>query len=263
MTPDEFRLMIPEYLSGHLTVEQQAGFEAEMRANADLHIEVEELRSIWHGLGLLMHEQPSGALRARFYRKLNESTAGSNSGRRAYWTGWMMRPAFQIAAAAVIFVGGLVFGEVVHTGRSSSQVAQLQSEVQRMRQLVALSLLSRQSASARLEGVSWGSRMERPDSEVSSALLSALNHDPNVNVRLSAVDALEELASDVQVRKALIDSIGEQKSPLVQIALIDALVQIRDRDAGGEIGRITHDATYDKNVRQRAAWAVQQLGLTY
>jgi HEAT repeat protein len=94
---------------------------------------------------------------------------------------------------------------------------------------------------------------------VSTALLTALNHDANVNVRLSSVDALEGLAGDPAIRSALVDSIPTQESPLVQIALIDALVQIHDTAASVELVKISRDPAYNPNVRQRAGWGIQKL----
>ena len=49
-----------------------------------------------------------------------------------------------------------------------------------------------------MRGVTYSIQMAQPDSQVEQALLYAVNHDPNVNVRLSAVDALEKYAGDPQ-----------------------------------------------------------------
>ncbi len=61
-----------------------------------------------------------------------------------------------------------------------------------MRQLVALSLMQQQNASDRLRGVNYTYRVEPDDPQVLSALLTTVNHDPSVNVRLAAVDALRK-----------------------------------------------------------------------
>jgi hypothetical protein len=133
--------------------------------------------------------------------------------------------------------------------------------VQSLRQTVALSLLDQQSATSRLEGISWSSRVERPEPDLVSALLTMVGHDPNTNVRLSALDALEKFAGDPTVRKALVDSLPRQDSPLVQIALIDALVHLRDRAAAGELRKLTGDAEANAAVRQRAQWGLERLSL--
>ena len=67
----------------------------------------------------------------------------------------------------------------------------MRSEMHDLREMVSLSLMQQQSASERLKGVSWIGQIDRPSSELAVALLDALMHDPNVNVRLATVDALE------------------------------------------------------------------------
>jgi len=74
-----------------------------------------------------------------------------------------------------------------------------------MKQMVMLSLLKQQSASERLRGVNWSYQIEQPDEQVLSALLRALDSDPNVNVRLAAVDALQQFARRALVKKGLLD----------------------------------------------------------
>jgi HEAT repeat protein len=131
---------------------------------------------------------------------------------------------------------------------------------------VALSLLQRTSANARLEGVSWTNRVDRPDPEVSSALLTALNHDPNVNVRLSSVNALQAMTSDAAILRGLVDSVATQDSPLVQITLIDALVQsalmqTNDTTVANELRTIAQGEQFNREVRDRALWGLRKLGV--
>src|SRR5690242_20271926 len=76
MTSEEFHQLIPAYLSGQLTAEDKASFESHLSRDPDLRIEVAELQSTWEKLGLLPEEQPSSAVRARFYQKLNDINHG-------------------------------------------------------------------------------------------------------------------------------------------------------------------------------------------
>ena len=92
------------------------------------------------------------------------------------------------------------------------------------------------------------------------ALLHAVNHDTNVNVRLSAVDALAKFADQPEVRRALVDSLPVQESPLVQIALIDLLVQLNAHDAAPAMQKLAQQADANESVRQRAAAAYEKLG---
>ena len=176
--------------------------------------------------------------------------------------GWNLGALAQTALALVMFVLGVSLGrsKVFERGHAD-ELAQMNAQVQRLRETVALSLLDRQSATSRLEGVGWSSRVERPNDELLSALLTTLNHDSNVNVRLSSLDALERFSDNAAVRKALIDSISTQDSPLVQIALIDSLVRSRDRTATPQLKKLSAEADLDPAVRQRALWGVQNLTL--
>ena len=125
---------------------------------------------------------------------------------------------------------------------------------------LALSLLQDQSASSRLRGVTYSYQMTQPDRDVAQALLHAVSHDTNVNVRLSAVDALAKFAGDPEVRKALADSLAVQDSPLVQVALIDLLVQLHAREGVPVILKLSQDKDANEAVRQRAVSALEKLG---
>lgn len=261
MTHNDPRLRIAEYLSGSLPEDERRTFEALLDANPALRVETEELRTIWDGLGLLPEVHPSAALRARFYQKLNAVSyqKAAEPAVRPFWTrltGWQ-----QLAAAAALFFGGVFLGQTNRSrGTQVEELAQMRTQVQSLREMVALSLLDRQSsATSRLQGVSWTNRVDQPNTELLSALLSALNKDPNVNVRLSSVDALERYGQDASVRKALVDSIPRQDSPLVQIALIDTLVHMRDGSAMDEFKRLSQNAQLNSAVRQRASWALVRL----
>ena len=86
-----------------------------------------------------------------------------------------------------------------------------------------------------------------------------MNHDSNVNVRLSAVDALQKFAAEPEVAKAMAASIAGQESPLVQIALVDMLVQLNARAVGPEMAKLAQDSRLDEMVRQRLTWALPKL----
>jgi hypothetical protein len=260
MTFEELRLLIPQYLSDQLTPDEKALFEVQLSQSAPLRTEVEELRTMWEGLGLLAEEQPSAAMRARFYQRLNSIERGSARGLRNKLWWWKPGPALQLTGALAVFLLGICVGHLNIThGVTAYEVDQLRTQVQSLHQTVALSLLDRQSATSRLEGISWSSRVARPDGELLSALVSALNQDPNTNVRLASLDALEKFSGEATVRKALVDSLTVQDSPLVQIALIDALVHVRDNAVTGQLRKLTADRALNVAVRQRAQWGLEKL----
>jgi hypothetical protein len=138
-------------------------------------------------------------------------------------------------------------------------MAAMQTELTNLRQLVALSMLEQQSASQRLQGVNYSTQIDRADPEITGALLHALRFDSSVDVRLAALDALRRYKEDPQVRTGLLNALQDQQSPLVQIALIDLFVDMRDSDAKDHLRRIEQDSKVNPAVRQRAQWGIQQL----
>jgi hypothetical protein len=169
-----------------------------------------------------------------------------------------------LAAAAILLVGmaigRFVMPEAAPPADSASEIAAMRSEMRELREMVSLSLMQQQSASDRLKGVTWTGQLDRPSGEVVSALLDALMHDPNVNVRLATIDALERFASRDDVRRAAIEAVNRQMSPLVQIALIDFLVKTNERQSAPTLRRLAQDPQVNDAVRSRAAWGLQQLG---
>ena len=136
----------------------------------------------------------------------------------------------------------------------------MRSELTGMRQLVALSMLQQQSASQRLEGVTWTRGEERLDPQVLSALMRTLRYDPSVDVRLAALDALSRHANaQPQLRQNVVDALQEQQSPLMQVAVIDQLVEWRDRAAALPLEKLRQSPNLNPTVRQRADWAISKL----
>ena len=141
-----------------------------------------------------------------------------------------------------------------------NSVAQLQGQVENLRQLVSLAMLNQSSPGSRLEGVVYAQQLARPDNEVEQALVQAARRDPNVNVRLAAVDGLGRYGSDPAVRRTLADGLLREESPLVQVALIELLVNAHARDCAVEMKQLAASPDAEPIVRQRAEWGLKQLG---
>jgi HEAT repeat protein len=125
--------------------------------------------------------------------------------------------------------------------------------------MVALSMLQQQSASQRLEGVSWTTHLPEPDPKVMGALLHTVRFDNNVDVRLAALDALSRYADQPEVRRDLVDVLQTTQSPMVQVALIDLLVDLHDKSAMPQLRRVQQDPNVNPTVKKRVDWGIQQL----
>jgi hypothetical protein len=182
----------------------------------------------------------------------------------AAFTGWHR---FVVAgAAATLVVAAFAIGR--YSTRTTvapadtlqaSNLAELRGELRQMREMLTLSLMQQQSATERLRGVSGSAQIDQPGNEVVGALLDTLMHDPNVNVRLACVDALRRFSRQDAVRRGTIQALSESSFPLVQIALIDYMVETKDKGAIDALSRLSEDAMVNEAVRDRAVWGVQQL----
>jgi hypothetical protein len=242
-------------------------FAAHIASCEECRSEVSRICGLWQSLDLLPLEEPSSKLRDRFYEMLgayrqglasnpsraSRADSGANSG------GWWRVPVWQLAAAVALLAVGMGIGYEVRGDKSRPELAQLREEVTSMRQMVALSLLQQQSASERLRGVSWAYQAEPSDREVLGALVSAVNHDASVNVRLAAVDALRRFAASPETRRAVVDALPTQTTPLVQVALIDLLVDFKDRNAADALTKLAANREVNDGVRQQARWALERL----
>jgi HEAT repeats/Putative zinc-finger len=259
-----------DYLDGMLSPADASEVAEHLRVCDECAEEMDQLRSTWEMLGAIPAvPADSAVLRARVeaaiagYRQGAEVRQPSRlRDRLEAWLPSWPAPGLiaQAAAAAVVLMLGVLLGrQGAAPPAPDPQLSALREELRDMRQLVTLSLMQQQSASERLKGVSWTSQIEQPGGEVVTALLDALIHDPNVNVRLASIDALGRFAERDLVRRAMVDALERQTSPLVQTALINFVVETRDRDSVATLRRLAEDPMVENSVRSRAAWGVQRL----
>jgi hypothetical protein len=266
MTCEQFAEMLPGYCERSLSARDMAFGREHTEICTQCRADVE----MWQKLSALPEQWPSASSRSRFETMLSAYEEGRWEKRglereRGHWFAAWMRSAFApplvSALAACLLLIGFIIGERssarIPTG--DGQMTSMQSEIANLRQLVALSLLEQQSASQRLQGVNYSTQVERPDPEISAALLHALRFDGSVDVRLAALDALRRYKDDSQVRTGLLTALQDQQSPLVQIALIDLFVEMHESGAKENLRRIEQDQHANPTVRQRAQWGIQQL----
>jgi len=271
MICDRMREQIPEILAGKLEAAARARVMDHLETCSGCRSEMAGLGIVWRGLEAMQQPEPSDAVRTRFLETLNAYREGFDEAqrrqvyvgpRKSFWTGWWpAHPAWQTAFAVVLIAGGILGGRyTMSTGSTAnSEMAELKGQVENLRQLVALSMLRDQSASSRLRGVTYSYQITRPDRQVEEALLHAVTHDSNVNVRLSAVDALGKFVANAEVRRGLADSLPMQDSPLVQVAVIDVLGQTRDLTVASAIEKVAKDSAIDPEVRKRAESTLERM----
>jgi hypothetical protein len=253
--------------TGELDAAEEAKLKQHLGGCADCTQEMNQLSAMWERLADLPAPEPSHALAVRWESTL-ESLIGAR--RQKSWkfslaSLWPERPVWQVSIAVACLAVGLMAGSYGFRGRAEErgkdrgEISALREEVASTKEMVALSLLQQQSAGERLRGVDYSVRMRTMEPEVVSALIQAVNSDSNVNVRLAAIDALTRASGNPQVRQSMVQSLEGQESPMVQAALIDYLVDARDRGAMGTLKQLADRGDLNPSVRQRAGRAMQQL----
>ena len=267
MKCEQIAELLPDYLQGSLNADQQRNVETHLEQCSDCSEEV----ALWQKLSLLPAEQPGPASRPRFEAMLQAYQAGrsnqpvSNSEwrkRASTWNviHWLRSPIGAAAWSVALLVIGLYTGlRLAGPKPPSPDLTAMQVDLANMKQLVVLSMLQQQSASARLEGVSFTTGDQQLNPQVLSALLHTLRYDPSVDVRLAALTALSRHSAQPQVRSNVVNALQEQQSPLVQVALIDQLVEWRDREAKPHLEQLRQSPNLNPTVRQHADWAISKL----
>ena len=267
MKCEQIAELLPDYLQGSLSPDQHRTVEAHLEQCADCSEEV----AVWRKLSLLPVEQPSPMSRVRFEAMLQAYQAGRSNEpagdsqlrkRASSWSffHWLRSPVGAAAWSAALLVIGVFAGiRLAGPKPPSPDIAAIQKDLESTKQLVVLSMLQQQSASARLEGVSWSTREQQLNPQVLSALLHTLRYDPSVDVRLAALDALSRHSAQPQVRSSVVNALQEQQSPLVQVALIDQLVEWHDREAKPHLEKLRQSQDLNPAVRQHADWAISKL----
>ncbi len=268
MNCQECKKKIPDLLQDGLAAGEADCFQEHLHSCPACWQEWQELHETWTRLGILPEEQPSPELRRNFYHMLELQRRETEQAVRPAWWRRATRllpelrfpaPALRLAAAALIVVAGFSAGFFVGGGPrdGSEKLQRLNRQVDDLQQQMSLSLLNQPSASARLQGISLTSRLQDPAPALIATLLETLDNDPSVNVRLSAVDALYLFADREEVRKTLTASLAKQESPLVQIALIDLMVALKEKRAAAALKSLLADKKVIPEVQQRA-----RLGIT-
>ena len=180
---------------------------------------------VWESLGEITVPQPSSKMDNRFYTAVDkQSKLVSGSSEKIITIKQSLL--WRVLAAASIFLAGLFVGK-----QFISPVPQGSMYVQEKEESNKLIYANQNHATAtdKLLTLQQFKQSSDPNDRILSSLELALLSDPNVNVRLAAVETLVFFAAHPQVREILIKAIPMQDSPLVQVALADAMLLLQEQ----------------------------------
>jgi anti-sigma factor RsiW len=255
MTCEETTPLLMDRLQGDLAPAAEEQLAAHLATCPACRAEVEAMTETWNSLGSLDDEQvPHERLRARFHAGLAayEARESRHWIERLFSSLWPQQPVLQMGLAAVLALVGVLIGQQLPSS-SDKEIAALRGEVR----AVGIALLDHQSASERLLGVKWAQGTAQAP-EIIDALLERVQYDTNLSVRLAAVDALRGDLDDPNVVAGLAMALERQDSPLLQVALSDALLAA-DQPAIDAVRAVLRRAELDPTVREYLQMALNEV----
>jgi hypothetical protein len=249
---------IADYLAGTLQAEELEALRAHAAACAACRNELTAAEETWQHLGNIPAMDPDVlAMRMRFDAMISGDASPGlprHGTRSARWRA-------ALAAAAMLLLGIAIGRQTASPASpdSATQIAALRTELGEMRQMMSLSLLQQQSATARLQGVVSTGQIDDPGADVIAALLDTLMFDPNPNVRLATIDALNRFMNRDLVRRKTLDALPRQTSPLVQIALIDFVAESAGPESADALRTLSENSTVEDAVRRRASERLREV----
>lgn len=241
--------LIRNYNEGVLSPAEQTQLETLLESGEVSLDQLSGTVTLDGALKQMNEHSPGLRLDDQFYAMLKQEKAKQKrfSFEIPSWSVLMPRLAF----AASFSILGFFVAYVFVNRTAAPEVKQLTQEVSDLKEMMMLSLLEKESATDRLRAVSLTDEMEQASSTVTEALIKTLNNDENVNVRLAALDALKPYVADSAVRMALVKSISQQDSPLVQVAMAELMAAIQERKSLKEFEKMLKSESTPAEVKKR------------
>lgn len=259
MENEKLETLLIDYIDGKLTEEEWKEVDQELKRNPEAKRKYEQLQEVIHTMENSARIEPSTKLKLAFDQLLQNEISEIKSGKVKVLS---LHPAFYRAAAAVavvVLAGGIGFW-INNQQRQINELEAMRKEMDATKQMLMTMLDNQHSASQRVLGATVAfNEVENADDQIVGALIQAMNEDQNTNVRIAALEALGKFRARPDVRKALIASLKTQKDPIVQIALIHLMVEMKEKGITEELKRISTDEEVLPAVKDEAYAGILRL----
>jgi predicted Zn-ribbon and HTH transcriptional regulator len=264
MEREKLEGLLIDFIDGRLTESERKEVK-ELLAKDDVRVLYEQLKQVTTAMDRSAQVDPSKRLEHSFRQMLQEEIAEQHAPKQkqVFFTPNIIR----VAAAVLLVAAGIAIGNYVNEYNTRMKEF---AKVQHQRDCIAAENLrlkndmlamigNENSASQRMRGVNVALTYQPVDDEVVNALVKTMNEDKNTNVRLAALDALSKFHQEPNVRKVLIASLAKQDDPVVQIALIQLMVKMKEKGVLKDLNRIIEDSNAIKPVKDEAYSGILKL----
>ncbi|MCI5083960.1 MAG: HEAT repeat domain-containing protein [Saprospiraceae bacterium] len=233
-----------DFINEALSKEETAQLEQAIQQDADLSKDLNALRDIKAQVEALSYIEPPAQMDADFYKMLNEQHVAKPPKTTVMYPRWM-----KVAAVVALLAMGVIIG--LQLNHRSSQMNALQASVMETKAEMA-SLMAKGSTSGRIAAVNVSLNAPKADEEMIDILINLLQNDQSTNVRLNAMEALQEIGKGEKIKQAFIQALKTENKAIVQIGLIHALVNLEAKNALPLFEKIIEDENHLDRVKDEA-----------
>jgi len=151
-------------------------------------------------------------------------------------------------AVAATFLIGMMAGHLLDFGSTAPQ-EEVPSESYQEEQVHFASLEMTPSAMKRMQGINEVKEQTNPDLKIIDALNKVILNDPNVNVRLTAIETMVLFSNIPEARAYLIEAIPHQESPIVQLELADVMTALEEQGSADKWNQLLKSDKIETETR--------------
>lgn len=265
MDKEKFEIWVMDYLSGELSEDNNVEFENFLGSHPEYQKQFNELSNTWDQMYISEIPEPTEKMDVKFYEMLSSHQEENKKVnvlqnikiQLASMLSKIIQP--QLAFGAFLLMIGLGIGYYMNSSESLKTNIVSNTEIEEVREKLVLTLLEQPSANKRLQGVSEANKFQKAEESVMKALLQTLNNDPNVNVRLAAIESLTQFVGEPMVREGLVLSIVQQESPIVQVTLANLMVALQEKKSIEPFKKLIRQKELNKSVKQKLETSIQSI----
>lgn len=224
---------------------------------------------LWNDLNTLEVPVPRPEMSKEFYKKLNEFTVQQSSNvvsKTSFWDKLKNRnlsanPQFGWVLGIGLFLIGFFSGQLFQPNNQQAQIDALAEQIATLKNPSPkrFNVNLQQSVGGRMKDIQFVRQMENPDAKVLNALNKALCNDPNINVRLSAIESLVQFSDAPEVMEILIRAIPKQSSSLVQLELAEVMIQLEEKRSAAAWQELLESGEVELDVKMQLKETLQVL----